>query len=94
MQSLLEEIIVLSRGSKQILFTDDLWPLISLRHLPLRSNIRIIRSVEAVAILSEAFTLKEVIQEMLLTITSERQGRIIDKDRGASMEIKKTQGYF
>ena len=46
------------------------------------------------AILSEASTLKEVIQEMLLTITSERQGRIIDKDHGASMEMKKTQGYF
>jgi len=42
----------------------------------------------------EAFPLKEVIQEMLLTITSERQGRIIDRDHGASMEIKKTQGYF
>ena len=46
------------------------------------------------AILSEASTLKEVIQEMLLTITSERQGRIIDKDHSASMEMKKTQGYF
>ena len=46
------------------------------------------------AILSEASTLKEVIQEMLLTITSERQGRIIDKDHGASMEMKKKQGYF
>ena len=46
------------------------------------------------AILSKASTLKEVIQEMLLTITSERQGRIIDKDYGASMEMKKTQGYF
>jgi sulfate adenylyltransferase subunit 2 len=38
--------------------------------------------------------LPEVIQEMLLTTTSERQGRAIDKDAGASMEIKKQQGYF
>jgi sulfate adenylyltransferase subunit 2 len=31
---------------------------------------------------------------MLLTTTSERQGRAIDKDQGASMEVKKQQGYF
>ena len=37
----------------------------------------------------------EVIQEMLLTTTSERQGRVIDKDGGdASMEKKKQEGYF
>ena len=46
------------------------------------------------AILSKASTLKEIIQEMLLTKISERQGRIIDKDHAASMEMKKTQGYF
>ena len=46
------------------------------------------------AVESEATTLTEVIQEMLLTTTSERQGRAIDKDQGASMEIKKQQGYF
>jgi sulfate adenylyltransferase subunit 2 len=46
------------------------------------------------AVESEAKTLPEVIQEMLLTTTSERQGRAIDKDAGASMEIKKQQGYF
>ncbi len=46
------------------------------------------------AILSEASTLAEVIQEMLLTATSERQGRAIDKDQDSSMEIKKQQGYF
>jgi sulfate adenylyltransferase subunit 2 len=47
------------------------------------------------AVESEARTLPEVIQEMLLTTTSERQGRAIDKDAGdASMEKKKQEGYF
>jgi sulfate adenylyltransferase subunit 2 len=47
------------------------------------------------AVESEAANLSEVIQEMLLTTTSERQGRVIDKDGGdASMEKKKQEGYF
>jgi sulfate adenylyltransferase subunit 2 len=47
------------------------------------------------AVESEAATLSDVIQEMLLTTTSERQGRVIDKDGGdASMEKKKQEGYF
>lgn len=47
------------------------------------------------AVESDARTLPEVIQEMLLTTTSERQGRVIDKDGGdASMEKKKQEGYF
>jgi sulfate adenylyltransferase subunit 2 len=47
------------------------------------------------AVESEASTLSEVIQEMLLTTTSERQGRVIDKDEGgAGMEKKKQEGYF
>ena len=46
------------------------------------------------AIESEATTLKDVIQEMLLTKTSERQGRVIDHDTSASMEKKKQEGYF
>lgn len=46
------------------------------------------------AVESEAATLNEVIQEMLLTTTSERQGRAIDHDASASMEKKKQQGYF
>lgn len=46
------------------------------------------------AVESKASSLTEVIQEMLLTTTSERQGRAIDKDQGASMEVKKQQGYF
>jgi sulfate adenylyltransferase subunit 2 len=47
------------------------------------------------AVESHATTLPEIIQEMLLTKTSERQGRVIDKDGGgAGMELKKMQGYF
>jgi sulfate adenylyltransferase subunit 2 len=47
------------------------------------------------AVESEASTLPEIIQEMLLTTTSERQGRVIDRDGGeASMEKKKQEGYF
>lgn len=46
------------------------------------------------AIESEATSLKEIIQEMLLTTTSERQGRVIDSDQSASMEKKKQEGYF
>ncbi|WP_322963653.1 sulfate adenylyltransferase subunit CysD [Sphingomonas fuzhouensis] len=46
------------------------------------------------AVESEAATLSEVIQEMLLTTTSERQGRAIDHDQAASMEKKKREGYF
>ena len=47
------------------------------------------------AVESEARTLPEVIQETLLTTTSERQGRAIDKDAGgAGMEKKKQEGYF
>ncbi len=46
------------------------------------------------AIRSDADTLPEIIQEMLLTRTSERQGRVIDHDTAGSMEEKKRQGYF
>ncbi|MNQ46083.1 Sulfate adenylyltransferase subunit 2 [compost metagenome] len=46
------------------------------------------------AVESEADTLPEIIQEMLLTRTSERQGRAIDHDASASMEKKKQEGYF
>ncbi|MBS7663839.1 sulfate adenylyltransferase subunit CysD [Pseudomonas lalucatii] len=46
------------------------------------------------AVESTATTLPEIIQEMLLTRTSERQGRVIDHDAAGSMEEKKRQGYF
>ena len=46
------------------------------------------------AVESEATTLPEIIQEMLLATTSERQGRVIDSDSSGSMEKKKQEGYF
>jgi sulfate adenylyltransferase subunit 2 len=46
------------------------------------------------AIESTATTIEEIIQEILLTRTSERQGRVIDQDAGTSMEQKKQEGYF
>ncbi|MFT6429245.1 MAG: sulfate adenylyltransferase subunit 2 [Halopseudomonas sp.] len=46
------------------------------------------------AVESTAASLPEIIQEMLLTRTSERQGRVIDHDQAGSMEEKKRQGYF
>ena len=46
------------------------------------------------AVESEAHTLPEIIKEMLLTRTSERQGRLIDHDQAGSMEKKKQEGYF
>ena len=46
------------------------------------------------AVVSNASTLPEIIQEMLLTTTSERQGRAIDHDESGSMEKKKQEGYF
>ena len=46
------------------------------------------------AVESKAETVEEIVQEMLLTTTSERQGRVIDQDASASMEEKKMDGYF
>jgi sulfate adenylyltransferase subunit 2 len=46
------------------------------------------------AVESTATTLPDIIQEMLLTTTSERQGRLIDHDQSGSMEKKKKEGYF
>ncbi|WOR13681.1 sulfate adenylyltransferase subunit CysD [Hyphomonas sp. FCG-A18] len=46
------------------------------------------------AVESEADTLDEIIKEMLLSTSSEREGRVIDRDQAASMEKKKQEGYF
>jgi sulfate adenylyltransferase subunit 2 len=46
------------------------------------------------AVDSNATTLPEIIQEMLLATSSERQGRLIDSDKAGSMEEKKRKGYF
>ena len=52
------------------------------------------RNMVTGAIESRASNLLEIIQEMLVTTSSERQGRVIDKDQTASMEKKKQEGYF
>ncbi len=46
------------------------------------------------AVLSEAQTLPEIIEEMLISTTSERQGRLIDSDQSASMELKSAKVIF
>ncbi|MNG22310.1 Sulfate adenylyltransferase subunit 2 [compost metagenome] len=46
------------------------------------------------AVESQAATLPAIIQEMLLSTTTERQGRVIDHDSSGSMEKKKVEGYF
>ncbi|MFP3408581.1 sulfate adenylyltransferase small subunit, partial [Pseudomonas sp. SIMBA_065] len=46
------------------------------------------------AVESQADTLPAIIQEMLLSTTTERQGRVIDHDSAGSMEKKKVEGYF
>jgi len=46
------------------------------------------------AIDSEATTLEDIVEEMLVARTSERQGRLIDRDEAGSMEKKKREGYF
>lgn len=79
-----------------LMIDDDRFPLYP-REEPLMRSIRF-RTLGCYpltgAIESQAKTLPEIIQEMLLTTTSERQGRAIDKDQTASMEVKKQQGYF
>jgi len=79
-----------------IMFDDDRFPLAQGQEPVMRSiRFRTLGCYPLTgAVESQATTLPEVIQEMLLTTTSERQGRAIDKDAGASMEIKKQQGYF
>jgi sulfate adenylyltransferase subunit 2 len=85
------------RDGMLLMIDDDRFPL-KPGEVPLERSIRF-RTLGCYpltgAVESEAKTLPEVIQEMLLTTTSERQGRIIDKDGGdASMEKKKQEGYF
>jgi sulfate adenylyltransferase subunit 2 len=79
-----------------IMVDDDRFPLKS-NEEPLMRSIRF-RTLGCYpltgAVESEASTLTDVIQETLLTSSSERQGRIIDKDQNATLEVKKHQGYF
>jgi|TARA_B100002019_G_scaffold269519_1_gene262345 sulfate adenylyltransferase subunit 2 len=87
---------VVERDGTLILVDDDRLPLIE-GEKPMIKSVRF-RTLGCYpltgAVESEADTLPEIIQEMLLTTTSERQGRTIDHDSNASMEKKKQEGYF
>ncbi len=87
---------VVDRGGTLIMVDDERMRLRP-GEVPLRKKVRF-RTLGCYplsgAVESEADTLEAVIQEMLLTRTSERQGRMIDHDTAASMEKKKQEGYF
>ena len=87
---------VVERDGVLILVDDERLPLRD-GETPMTKNVRF-RTLGCYpltgAVESNAETLPDVIQEMLLTTTSERQGRVIDFDSTASMEKKKQEGYF
>jgi sulfate adenylyltransferase subunit 2 len=87
---------VVERDGMLIMVDDDrleLKPGEVVQHLPVRFRTLGCYPLTG-AVESEADTLPEIIQEMLLTRTSERQGRLIDHDQAGSMEKKKQEGYF
>lgn len=87
---------VVERDGMLIMVDDDRMPLAD-GEVPMIKSVRF-RTLGCYpltgAVESQATTLPEIIQEMLLTKTSERQGRMIDHDASASMEKKKQEGYF
>lgn len=87
---------VVDRDGTLIMVDDDRFPLRE-GEVPMMKKVRF-RTLGCYplsgAVESEADTLPSIIQEMLLTKTSERQGRMIDHDAAASMEKKKQEGYF
>jgi len=87
---------VVERNGTLIMVDDDRMPLLPSER-PQMKNVRF-RTLGCYplsgAIESEADTLESVIEEMLVTRQSERQGRLIDHDAAASMEKKKQEGYF
>ncbi len=87
---------VVVRDGVKIMVDDDRFPLKN-GEVPLMESVRF-RTLGCYpltgAVESTASTLPEIIQEMLLTKTSERQGRVIDNDSSGSMEKKKIEGYF
>jgi sulfate adenylyltransferase subunit 2 len=87
---------VVERDGALIMVDDDRMPLLPDEEPELRSvRFRTLGCYPLTgAIESDAATLTEVIQEMLLSTTSERQGRVIDHDSSGSMEKKKQEGYF
>nr|WP_268904910.1 sulfate adenylyltransferase subunit CysD [Caenimonas soli] len=87
---------VVERNGTLIMVDDDRMPLMH-GEVPMLRKVRF-RTLGCYpltgAIESQADTLPAIIQEMLLTRTSEREGRVIDHDSAASMEKKKQEGYF
>lgn len=87
---------VVERDGNLIMVDDDRLPL-EPGETPQRKRVRF-RTLGCYpltgAIESDADTVPKIVQEMLLTKTSERQGRVIDADKSASMEEKKREGYF
>lgn len=87
---------VVERDGLLIMVDDDRMPL-NKDEVPMMRNVRF-RTLGCYpltgAVESNATTLPDIIQEMLLAKTSERQGRMIDHDTSASMEKKKQEGYF
>jgi sulfate adenylyltransferase subunit 2 len=87
---------VVERGGALIMVDDERMPL-EPGEVPVQKSVRF-RTLGCYpltgAIESDARTLPEIIQEMLLATTSERQGRVIDHDASGSMERKKQEGYF
>jgi len=87
---------VVNRDGTLIMVDDDRMPLSS-GEVPMIKSVRF-RTLGCYpltgAVESTAASLEDIIQEMLLTKTSERQGRVIDHDSAASMEKKKQEGYF
>ncbi len=91
-----QERLVVERDGMLILFDDDRMPLKPGEKPELRKiRFRTLGCYPLTgAIDSEAETLSAIIEEMLVTTMSERQGRVIDHDASASMEKKKQEGYF
>ncbi len=87
---------VVERDGTLIMVDDERMPLLP-NEVPMMKSVRF-RTLGCYpltgAVESDADTLPAIIQEMLLTKTSERQGRMIDHDSAASMEKKKQEGYF
>lgn len=87
---------VVERDGTLIMVDDDRMPL-KQGEVPMMKSVRF-RTLGCYpltgAIESDANSLTAIIQEMLLTKTSERQGRLIDHDSAGSMEKKKQEGYF
>ena len=87
---------IVERDGVKIMVDDERFPLKE-GEVPTIENVRF-RTLGCYpltgAVVSDAVTLPDIIQEMLLTKTSERQGRLIDADSTGSMEKKKIEGYF